>query len=400
MIVLSTKEEPKTKAEAFSVGANDYLVKLPDALELIARIRYHSQGYINLLQRNEAFSRLQSSLKDVEKRNRFIKDVFGRYLSDEIVNQLVETPEGLQLGGEKRRVTIMMTDLRGFTSMAERLAPEQVVSVINNFLGLMTEVIVKHQGTIDEFIGDAILVIFGAPIQRPDDALRAVACAVEMQLTMEEVNRRNREAGMPEVEMGIGLNTGEVVVGNIGSAKRAKYGVVGSNVNLTSRIESYTTGGQILVSEATKAEAGEGVEIGEAMEVMPKGVKKPITIYSVTGVAGRYGMRLKAARAEIVPLTTELAIRFVVAEGKDTSGTIFDGRIVGLSHKDADVRADEVPATLSNLKVQLFAADGTLVTDDIYAKVSAHSGPGGFVMRFTSVPKEAEGFLEASRRSA
>ena len=238
LIVLSTKEEPKIKAEAFALGANDYLVKLPDKLELLARIRYHSKGYISQLERNDAYRALEQMAKELQLHNRFIRKTFGRYLTDDVVKNLLESPEGLKLGGERRKVTLMMTDLRGFTSMSGRLAPEQVMTIINRYLGTMVEVIQQYQGTIDEFIGDAIFILFGAPVQRDDDAERAVACAMAMQLAMAGVNAQNRAEGLPEVEMGIGIHTGEVVVGNIGSDKRTKYGVVGSHVNLTNRIES------------------------------------------------------------------------------------------------------------------------------------------------------------------
>src|SRR5262249_47982148 len=150
-----------------------------------------------------------------------------------------------------RKLTIMMSDLRGFTATAERLKPEQVLGLLNNYLGTMADIIVHHQGTIDEFIGDAILVIFGAPLSHPDDARRAVACAIAMQQAMKGINEQNARAGLPAIEMGIALNTGEVIVGNIGSQKHIKYGVVGSHVNLTARIESNTAGGQILISQTT-----------------------------------------------------------------------------------------------------------------------------------------------------
>jgi adenylate cyclase len=263
LIVLSTREEPKVKAEAFALGANDYLVKLPDKLELIARIRYHSKGYISLLERNDAYKALEQMANQLQLHNRFIRKTFGRYLTDDVVKSLLESPEGLKLGGERRKITLVMTDLRGFTSMAGRLAPEQVVTMLNRYLGTMVEVIQTYQGTIDEFIGDAIFVLFGAPIQRDDDAERAVACAMAMQLAMEKVNAQNRADDLPEVEMGIGLHTGEVVVGNIGSDRRAKYGVVGSHVNLTARIESYTVGGQVLISETTRQEIGPLVKVAE-----------------------------------------------------------------------------------------------------------------------------------------
>jgi class 3 adenylate cyclase len=120
----------------------------------------------------------------------------------------------------------MMADLRGFTQLCETLAPRQVVTLLNNYLAAMTDVVVHHACTIDELIGDAMLVVFGAPIRHDDDARRAIACAVEMQQTMDQVNTQSAELGLPRLEMGIGLSTGEVVVGNIGSHRRAKYGVV------------------------------------------------------------------------------------------------------------------------------------------------------------------------------
>ena len=175
---------------------------------------------------------------ELKVRNRFIEETFGRYLSGEVVAQLLSSPDGLELGGEKRKLTMLMADLRGFSAIAERLSPEQVVRVVNNFLGTMAEVVLSHGGTIDEFIGDSILGFFGAPVSREDDAQRAVSCALAMQKGMERVNRRNRDEGLPAVEMGIAVHTGDVVVGNIGSVKRAKYGAVGSHVNLTARSES------------------------------------------------------------------------------------------------------------------------------------------------------------------
>ncbi|MCA9450968.1 MAG: adenylate/guanylate cyclase domain-containing protein, partial [Candidatus Omnitrophica bacterium] len=180
--------------------------------------------------------------KQLERRNAFITRTFGRYLSDDVVERILDDPRGLSLGGELRTVTVLMNDLRGFTSMCERLRPAEVVALLNRYLECMTAVILEHEGTIDEFIGDAILVIFGAPLARPDDARRAVACALSMMLAMDEFSAWCLERGLPQLEMGIGLNTGDVIVGNIGSERRLKYGIVGATVNLTSRIETYTVG--------------------------------------------------------------------------------------------------------------------------------------------------------------
>jgi len=389
LIVLSSKEEALTKAEAFALGANDYLVKLPDRLEIIARIRHHSRGYINLLERNEAQEQL-------EKANRLIRKTFGQYLSDDIVDSVLESPEGAALGGEKRFVTIMMTDLRGFTAIGERLPAEDVVSIINIYLETMTEIILKHQGTIDEFIGDAIFVIFGAPVLRENDAKRAVACAIEMQLAMAEVNKRCSEKGYPQVYQGIGINSGQLVVGNIGSKKRMKYGVVGRNVNLTARIESYTVGGQIFISENTLEECGEELlRIDDRIDVMPKGVKKPIAIYEVGGIRGEFNLFLpEKVEIELTDLHRPLSIQFAVLEGKHAGNQAYEGTIKRMLDETAEIQADIMADKLSNIKISVFDDQGREITADLYAKVVKRLPNGSaFRVKFTSIPPEVEGFL-------
>ena len=258
VILLSALSDPEDIIRGLNAGADNYLTKPYDEQYLLRRIDYvltnkklreisrvrvgieiHFAGkshivdsdrqqildlllstFENAVQQNRELIRSQLELKtlneQLELRNKLIRTTFGRYLTDEVVASLLDSPEGTTLGGERRQVTMLMADLRGFTSLAGRLAPEQVVTIVNRYLATMVEVIVQYQGTIDEFIGDAILVIFGAPTQRQDDAQRAVACAVAMQLAMTTVNAENCRAGLPSVEMGIGVHTGEVVVGNIG----------------------------------------------------------------------------------------------------------------------------------------------------------------------------------------
>lgn len=326
-----------------------------------------------------------------ESKSRFIRETFGRYLSDEIVDTILEDPAGLTLGGEKRIVTIMMTDLRGFTSIGERLPAEDVVGMINIYLEVMTGIIFKYQGTIDEFIGDAILVIFGAPVLRDDDAMRAVACALDMQLAMKEVNERNRVAGYPEVHMGIGINTGSAVVGNIGSKKRIKYGVVGSSVNLTSRIESYTVGGQILISDSTAKACGEHLIIKGQLEVMPKGVKTPITISDVRGIRSKFNLFLPEQCSEYMhDLLLPLEIRFAPLMDKDVGTNMHKGLVCKLSERMAEVRAETVMEKLTNLRIDLLDHKGATIATDIYAKVIdrvAGSSPA-FRIHFTSIATE------------
>jgi adenylate cyclase len=399
MIVLSSKEEPKIKAEAFALGANDYLVKLPDKVELIARIRYHSKGYISLLQRNEAYQAIQQYSQKLENSNELIRRVFGRYLSDEIVANLLETPEGLKLGGERRKITILTSDLRGFTSFSERLSPEEVIKILNFYLGYMADVITQYQGTIDEFMGDGILVLFGAPTAREDDGVRAVACAVAMQLAMVPVNEQMKEWGLPELQMGIGINTGEVVVGNIGSEKRTKYGVVGSQINLTYRIESYTTGGQILISESTLKEAGSLVKIDGQKQVTPKGVTQPIIIYEVGGIGGEYNLFLSKTEEIFFPVVETIKTQYRILDGKDVSDNIFQGNLVKLSANGAEIRTipdcGHCPSALSNIKLNLFISDEETASEDVYGKVlEKETELGNFYVRFTSTPPDVAAKLE------
>ncbi len=226
----------------------------------------------------------------------FMRDVFGRYLTEQVASEILKAPDQLRLGGEKRRVTVLMSDLRGFTGLSERLHPEQVVDLLNRYLGRMVEVITRHDGTIDEFIGDAILVIFGAPLEQPDHARRAVACAVEMQLAMEAFNEENQRLGLPPQCMGVGINTGDVIVGNIGSNRRMKYGVVGSPVNLAARIESFTVAGQVLISESTLLAVGPILRVDGHLRVKVKGYDDPISIYEVGGIGADYGLYLPETR--------------------------------------------------------------------------------------------------------
>lgn len=326
-----------------------------------------------------------------------IRQTFSRYLTDEVVANLLETPEGFKLGGERRKVTILMSDLRGFSSVSEELPPETVMSMLNIYLGEMADEIMKYQGTIDEFIGDAILVLFGAPTQREDDAERAIACAVAMQLAMDSVNRKNERLGLPSIEMGIGISTGEVVVGNIGSAKRAKYGVVGHHVNLAARIESYTVGGQILISESTLQEVDPIVQIDGEIQVQPKGFNEPINIYEVGGIGGKHGLSLLKQESILLPLKTEFTIQYTLMDDKRVGDTVYYGSLIKLSENSAEIRSESVLETFKNIKINLVNKDEEVtVIGDIYAKVlkKTTSGDLNYYIRFTRITSEVTAILE------
>jgi adenylate cyclase len=335
----------------------------------------------------QAMAEITRLARKLEMRNRFIQRTFGRYLSDEVVASILETPEGLRLGGEKRTVTLLMSDLRGFTALADRLTPEQVVRLLNNYLGGMAEVITRYQGIIDEFIGDAIMALFGAPADREDDAERAAACAVAMQLAMAGVNERNRRDGLPDVEMGVAVNTGEVIVGNIGSETRAKYGVVGTNVNLTSRIQSFTLGGQVLISDATYRAASASIRVGQALQLHPRGFQDPILVHDLAAVEGRHGLTLPRSEEVLRPLAREIPVAFSVLHGEQVGAEESDGRLVQASDKTALLLCDAAPSALSNLRLRARTPDGADVPGEVYAKVLA-AVEGGVRIRFTSYAPE------------
>lgn len=278
VIMISGRQDMDQIITCIQAGADDYLLKPFNPVLLQARI---SAG----IERKRWHDREEDYRDQLERNERFIRRTFGRYLSDDIVEQLLEAPEGLELGGDLREVTIMMSDICGFTSLAEHLPPTQVVSLLNRYFEAMTAIIFEHQGTIDEFLGDAILAVFGAPRRGEDDPERAVRCALAMRDAMDAVNAANADAGLPALSQRIALNTGTVIAGNIGSEQRAKYGCVGHAMNVTSRIEGQTAVNEILIAEATRQQLPEGLfRLGEPREISAKGIEDLILTYPVLGL--------------------------------------------------------------------------------------------------------------------
>jgi class 3 adenylate cyclase len=278
VIVISGSQDMEGIIECIEAGADDYLFKPFNPVLLQARIKAG-------IERKRWHDREEQYRQQLERNEKFIRATFGRYLSDEIVTDILERPEGLELGGDLRRVTILMSDIRGFTTLSENLAPAQVVTLINRYLAAMTDIIMAQQGTIDEFIGDAILAVFGAPQRRDDDADRAVHCALAMQAAMADINALNRAEGLPEIKTGIALNTGDVIAGNIGSERRSKYGFVGHPMNVTSRIEDVTAGGEILAADSTVRSLAGTFRIGTSQEINVKGINQSLIVHQILGAS-------------------------------------------------------------------------------------------------------------------
>lgn len=332
-----------------------------------------------------------------EREREFVRQTFGRYLTEQVVETLLDKPDGLKLGGQRDFVTIMMTDLRGFTSMCGSMEPEGVVKLLNHYLETMTRIINKYGGTIDEFIGDAILVVFGAPLPLDREEARAVACAIEMLNAMPEINAWNKAQGLPEVEMGIGIHSGEVVLGNIGSELRAKYGIVGSTINLTSRVESYTVGGQVLISETTRELCADLLTIGTSQTVSPKGVKGTLAIHEALAVGAPFDVRLAPASEALVPPRAPLELRYGTVKNKQVAALSQVAHVEALSAQGLELRVAEELPVLSDLQLRVVDGDG-LRPGDLYGKVlKANVRPNVVYLRLTSVPPELRGLLEAAR---
>jgi len=274
VIVISGEQDVNSVLECIELGADDYLFKPFNSVLLQARIKAG-------IERKRWHDKESLYLNQLEQREAFIRATFGRYLTDDIVADILEKPEGLKLGGDLREVSILMADIRGFTQLCSELEPEQVVSLLNEYLGTMTEIIMSHRGTIDEFLGDAILAVFGAPKADEAHADNAVHCAIAMQRAVEAVNATNQARQLPNITTGIAINTGRVVAGNIGSDRRAKYGFVGSPMNVTARIEDLCGPNELLVAETTKDALRQDFKLETRGAHSLKGIEHPIHIFAV-----------------------------------------------------------------------------------------------------------------------
>jgi class 3 adenylate cyclase len=388
IIFLTAKTDTTDLVKGFEMGAVDYVGKPFNAHELLARVNTHLT--VDQLRRSLATKNVE-----LARAHELVRHAFGRYVSEEVAESLLRTPEALKLGGEERETTILMSDLRGFTAIAGRMPPSEVIEILNLYLETMVEVIGRYEGTIDEIIGDAILVIFGAPVASDDHAARAVACGLAMQLAMAEVNERlATQKGVP-LEMGIGIHTGRVIVGNIGSLRRTKYAAVGSNVNLAGRVESFTTGGQVLITEDTRTRIETPLRIDGEFQVEPKGAARNLRLFEIGSIGPPYSLSLPSRMAALRPLPDPLPVQFTVLEEKFSGRTLHDGRLTELSAFEACLESSLAQAVLSNLKITVAPGPHGNPAGEIYGKVVRASGdaPSLATVRFTSTSPEFKAWL-------
>ncbi len=335
-----------------------------------------------------AFTTMTEGLKDRER----IKDTFGRYLTQEVVKRLLDSKDGLKLGGETREISIMMSDLRGFTSLTSSMKPEDVIKFLNRYLGRMVDTILDHHGIIDEIIGDGILAFFGAPEALENHPELAVACALNMQIAMHEINTQNEADGLPHLEMGVAVNTGEVIVGNIGSEKRTKYGAVGSQVNFTGRVESFTVGGQVLISQTTYESLSQKLDIRDAVDVEMKGVAGTVKLYDVRGILGSHEAKLPDRDETLVRLAEEVALLVYGIDQKIITGAGKTAIMTHASLMSAKVMFHDAITKWEDVRMLCKVGSSAESIPEIYGKIISVTpldvGAEALV-RFTSVSASA-----------
>jgi class 3 adenylate cyclase len=254
------------------------LFKLVEGFKQVSKGNFQTRVEIKtrdeLEQLSKSFNQMTVGLKERE----LIKDIFRRYATDQVVQKILEGEVRPTLSGERREITVLFSDIRMFTSIASKLRPEEIVYILNKYFTAMTEVVIKNEGLIDKFTGDEMMVVFGAPIHYPDDPQRALSTAKQMFQELGKVNQQLETEGYPKIEIGIGINTGIAVAGNIGSEKRMAYTVIGQDVNLAARLVSLAQKGEICLSASTYEKVKDSVQ-ATAETVTLKGLDMPLTVY-------------------------------------------------------------------------------------------------------------------------
>lgn len=308
-----------------------------------------------------------------------VNSALVRYTSPDIADYALTTAEGQKSGGQTKNVTILMSDLRGFTALSSKLTAEELIKVLNRYFEAMVACIQKYHGTVIEFLGDGIFTVFGAPKDLEEHASCAVNCAVEMQKAMPAVNEWNKANGYPELQMGIGINTGDVVVGNIGSEKKMKYGCMGSAVNITGRLESLTVGGQIFITENTARRLTEKLTVITEGAFLPKGAPEELRYYEIEGIGDNLTGVAGSRNIEWKEQSCDNEYRFYVLEEKKVGATGYTGKITRLSADGRYAVLEAEPELAERQNIMLRQDD-----ECIYAKVIRKEDPG-YVICFTSM---------------
>jgi class 3 adenylate cyclase len=216
-----------------------------------------------------------------EQNKRWYEQTWGKYMSPQMIQQLRSNPEQINIGGEEREITLLFSDIRGFTPLSENLSPRQVVQLLNEYFESMVKIVHDNGGMLDKYIGDALMVHFGSPHRAPDDAFRAVRAALAMQRKVSELSQQWETQGRAPFQIRIGINTGTVIAGNIGSSIRQEYTAIGDDVNVAQRLEANCPPGGVLISKSTYEQVRDRVEAEPLEPLLVKGRREPVQVYLV-----------------------------------------------------------------------------------------------------------------------
>jgi len=266
-------------------------------------------------------------------------------------------------------VSVLISDLRGFTSLLEKVAPGLIIELLNEYFSIMVEIIDRHGGYIDKFIGDSIFALFDATSASNHGILDVLICAIEMQVAMNKVNRKAKELGIDSIYMGIGINTGEVLTSVLGSDIYREYTVIGNNVNLASRVEAYTLRGQILISENTYRYTNSQIEIGEVNEVNAKGMRAPLKLYELKAVTHPERLELPKREKRKAPrIKINVPFSFQVLDCKNVLPDVHKGEVVDVSYGGVLIIVDKELEAFADLKMTLTLTPFSDEPLEIYAK--------------------------------
>lgn len=322
----------------------------------------------------------------------------GADLREQVREAIAKSAPG---GGvrESRRVTILLSDLRGFTATAERFSALAMVEALNRYLEKMSEIILRHGGVIDKFMGDSIMALFGAPDVMDNDTEAALRCAIEMQAAMAEVNRVNEAMGMAPLYMGIGINTGEVIAGPLGSHFHSEYTVIGDEVNLTSRVEAHSLRGQILLSEKAYELTRDRIEIGQINEVHVKGKRDLVRMFELKAITRPAYVEVPQSDIRKGPrIAVDMPLSFQLVEGKRVLPERVSGQIVDISYGGMYIRSAIGLPAFSDIKMLLSLSPLAQEQSEIYGKIlRANAVTEGFEYRveFTAIDVQAQRALKA-----
>jgi len=281
-------------------------------------------------------------------------------------------------GYSRREATILFADLRGFSAIAEKYSPDVVLGVLSSCFGLMTGIIVRHYGTIDKFMGDAIMVVFHGENPSPRDHVqRALLCAVEMQIAMVELRTQHRKDGLPEVYLGIGISTGTVMAGLIGSNAYRAYTVIGEEVNLAARVEAFSLRGQVLMSDATYAHCSEFVQTGEPVEVYVKGRSGRLRIREALGIPelGKFVPRQEVRKSPRVDV--DLTVQYQPLTGKVVESRALMGTMRDLGYHGARLQLIAPLPLYTEVKLAFHLPRLDFRAAEIYARIVSLREEGG-----------------------